>query len=382
VLAGASKYSGGSYKHIADAGKTEYFAKMKRGEVCLNGCLILSSNVTCSHYDYTIGPNITWGTRHIVGSVAAEASIDISTKIPGWYGVDVDNAKGRVLIEATAKMKSPDVLLGVFYHEREKTLSMLRRPFGRARELLEDAINRKLHYMRRGYSTLKAFESAWLETRYGWRPTMYDIWGAAKASAHNQPKAGTLLVARAGTELNWKSSEVSTGSYGGPCDRTWQRKTRVNGGVIYTPRDLSAAAWKRRCLGLTLDNIPSTLWEIVPFSFVVDWFVGIGPWLRAATPDPSIHVLGNWVSTVTETTQQTNMQEVSGYVGTPPNHTWYYLWRGQTYLVQDKNLLRECNAPLSLGPLTVETPLSFAKLLDGLFLLHGNVLDKFARLRL
>jgi hypothetical protein len=44
-----------------------------------------------------------------------------------------------------------------------------------------------------------------------------------------------------------------------------------------------------RDFGLT--ELPLTAWELVPFSFVVDWFVNIGDWLEALTPKLGIKIL-------------------------------------------------------------------------------------------
>ena len=210
---------------------------------------------------------------------------------------------------------------------------------------------------------------------------MYDVWGIAKAAAHAKPIAGTRLIARGGNRHSWKKAETSQSTFGGPCDRTWEINSRISAGVMYAPDEMTDLDWKRRCLGLTLDNVPSHVWEVVPFSFVVDWFLNVGQWLRAATPDPRISILGNWISVVDEIEQDTVMLPVTGTVGVQ-HPTPYTLYAGQTYHQTDKNLNREVGVPLSATPLTVETPLSFSNLLDGLFLLHGNILDKFRKLRL
>jgi len=381
VVATPSRYQSGRLKKITDGTVNKYFSQIKKGKVFFNAVEILSSEIQGSYGSWHVGPDNDWGYRTITGSTAAEAHIDIQNRIPAYFSNDVTNAKGRALIEAYAKMKSPDVLLSVFFQEREKTLSMVQRPFRKALSILDKAISRKARLLSLGYSAVQAFESAWLETRYGWRPTMYDLWGIAKAAAHEKPIAGTRLIARGGNRLSWKKTETSQGSFGGLCDRTWEKQSRISAGVMYAPDEMTDLDWKRRCLGLTLDNVPSHVWEVVPFSFVVDWFLNVGQWLRASVPDPRISILGNWVSVVDEIKQTTKMLAIRDTLGTP-SHTAYVLYDGDYYQIIDKNLTREVGLPLSGTPLTVETPLSFSNLLDGLFLLHGNILDKFRRFRL
>lgn len=381
VVATPSRYSSGKLKVITDIPDSKYFTRRKKGEVVLNGVQILSSDIKSTIGHWQVGPHAVWGTRTIDGSCAAEAHVDIATKLPAYYLNDVSNAKSRALVEAYAKMKSPDVLLPVFWYEREKTLRMARRPFGNAIRLLDDIFARRARFLSRGYSLVQAIESAWLEARYGWRPTMYDLWGIAKAAAHKKPLVGSRLVARGGEYHAWKRTEVSTGTFGGPCDRTWSIKTKIGAGVVYSVDDMTEAGWKRRCLGLTLDNVPSNIWEVIPFSFVVDWFYQVGLWLRAATPDPSIAILGNWISTVDDIEQETVMLPVTGTISIPPSpDVTYSLYGGDSYHQTDRNLNRECGIPLAPGPLKVETPLSFSNLLDGLFLLHGSVVGKLSKL--
>jgi hypothetical protein len=38
-------------------------------------------------------------------------------------------------------------------------------------------------------------------------------------------------------------------------------------------------------LGLHLNSILNTAWELIPFSFILDWFVGIGDWLASQTSE-------------------------------------------------------------------------------------------------
>jgi hypothetical protein len=49
-------------------------------------------------------------------------------------------------------------------------------------------------------------------------------------------------------------------------------------------------------------NAATLIWEIIPFSFVVDWFANIGGLINALNPNPSYKTLGSWlVSTTTVT---------------------------------------------------------------------------------
>lgn len=50
-------------------------------------------------------------------------------------------------------------------------------------------------------------------------------------------------------------------------------------------------------LGLDLSGVLGAAWERIPYSFVLDWFVDMGSWLKAIVPVSGVTTLGNSVST-------------------------------------------------------------------------------------
>jgi len=143
--------------------------------------------------------------------------------------------------------------------------------------------------------------NAWLEANYGWRSLYYDIKGYAKAftslrdSLHNHTSLGGLR--------EFHNRSVSTGTPVNPSisDATWNGYlvndykyivastpypySRIVWRVPKTTACLSCCAVERfhnfsdHCIqaahafGLSVDQVTHTLWEVLPFSFVVDWFV-------------------------------------------------------------------------------------------------------------
>jgi len=54
----------------------------------------------------------------------------------------------------------------------------------------------------------------------------------------------------------------------------------------------------RQAFGLDLDDIAPTMWELVPYSFVVDWFCNISDILAAWSPHSEVRVLASWSKVV------------------------------------------------------------------------------------
>jgi hypothetical protein len=78
-------------------------------------------------------------------------------------------------------------------------------------------------------------------------------------------------------------------------------------------------------MGLRLADVPSSLWELVPLSFIVDRFVSVGAWLDAIVPKPGVTIKGSWTTrTSTGDQVQTRLPSdivISGYPWTIPGGT-------------------------------------------------------------
>jgi hypothetical protein len=48
----------------------------------------------------------------------------------------------------------------------------------------------------------------------------------------------------------------------------------------------------RQHFGLSFQEIPIAVWELLPYSFVADWFFNIGDYVQAITPKPGVKLLG------------------------------------------------------------------------------------------
>jgi hypothetical protein len=121
-----------------------------------------------------------------------------------------------------------------------------------------------------------------------------------------------FLVARASEE--WKNESsfsftdadlgVSLAGQGnvkatGSC--TVVKTVRVGAGVCYIASSMLPTDALMKSLSLRGRDIPSLLWELTPYSFVVDWFANVGQWVQAVVPDPSLSFTGNWVTVIERT---------------------------------------------------------------------------------
>lgn len=107
-----------------------------------------------------------------------------------------------------------------------------------------------------------------LETRYGWQPLLSDIYeiGKALSTMTADPRRMHFTVRK--TVRVSRDTSTSPTQYSVPAVGTFTRKYKC----VFT-EELSTA----RALGLT--NPATVLWEKLPWSFVIDWFIPIGTYL-------------------------------------------------------------------------------------------------------
>lgn len=113
----------------------------------------------------------------------------------------------------------------------------------------------------------------WLELQYGWLPLVNDVYDGADFLAHqlNEPLAKEYKARR--SRAFWPTGITTTGAtaWKGPETRDGRSAMQIK--AILREKDAIALS------GL-LDPL-SIVWEKLPYSFVIDWFIPIGNWLQA-----------------------------------------------------------------------------------------------------
>jgi hypothetical protein len=143
----------------------------------------------------------------------------------------------------------------------------------------------------------------WLEYRYGWTPLIHDIVDGMKAlyaddlrkelihreritargTAH---QAGTVTSNSTST-INWAFGTLSATTVA-------EHDFTVRAYILYRP---VMDTLLRRLNDFGAFDVPRAIWELVPWSFVIDWFIPIGDWLGALTPKVGVEVLASGYET-------------------------------------------------------------------------------------
>lgn len=123
----------------------------------------------------------------------------------------------------------------------------------------------------------KNLAELWLELQYAWLPLLGDVHEAAKAyeTLTKKPRVEQVTAQRSkGGQFNASASPANftgTGAY------TYKKRISL---------DLEERLSTSRSLGLL--NPFSVAWELLPASFVVDWFVPIGSYIELLGVIPSL----------------------------------------------------------------------------------------------
>jgi hypothetical protein len=126
--------------------------------------------------------------------------------------------------------------------------------------------------LRRG-NTPKSASNFWLELQYGWLPLLEDARNSAEMLGKllNFPLVQTYKVRK---KKKLSMYDLAPGNYIRE-GNDWQFAGATRGQYIARLKEVDVAS----LTGLT--DPASVVWELVPYSFVADWFIPIGSYLAA-----------------------------------------------------------------------------------------------------
>lgn len=154
-------------------------------------------------------------------------------------------------------------------------------------------------WFRRNRDPASIFAQLWLEYRYAWLPMIYTIQDALRA-LESSIQEGALITgtARQTESISNSKTVVTTAAP----DATYTTTTVINGSRQYTVKAYGRIN-STTSTKFAFDPL-ITGWELIPFSFVVDWFIGVGDFIQAWSPFSGVDALGISASTVTEYTDE------------------------------------------------------------------------------
>lgn len=307
-----------NYDNITYTTRSEYISALNTGKFvpgtykCNNVSISDISRSDDSGYAEVQTSSTKVRSTGVIGAKIPLINLDY---INNFQVSDVAMRKSLVLTDAYAKVNDPESFDGgVFLGELAETIGMLKHPLAGVSNLLRKRM------WADPLSLVKAGADTWMEFRYGIRPFVNDVQAIVKLFHEKEARFnGSLSTKRSGlTDTSNMVKTLSTSHYTGYNYLYVYYNARASISQNYT----SGVTYKRLVeneplmhrLGLSLENAPSTLYEMVPLSFVADWFLNIGRWLKAISPNPYVQLLGAFTSVKTTISLQYNATH-SVYLG-------------------------------------------------------------------
>lgn len=166
-----------------------------------------------------------------------------------------------------------------------------------------------------GKPTSKMLADNWLELQYGWLPLLKDVEAGAQMLAHhlNVPLRKSYRVSMRKELMTTRNTQVGYNSL----HRAIGKGLKVHRKSIIAR--IEEAGSIPQLLGLT--NPELVAWELVPYSFVADWFIPIGDWLQARAFVS--HLKGTFITSDKRT----------GYAFSPTSQYFAFQPRGNNFRV-------------------------------------------------
>lgn len=301
------------------------------------------------------------------------AAILVPTSCGSLYhlagNADVDALKTLAGTQAAAKIDDPIFHGAVFLGELRETIGFLRAPLRNLNKYLNSLRKRGATRGYKGRTLASYISDNWLQYRYGIKPLVMDVQDALEAVDSLKEKPLTNRKTARGYHMVHENHE---GSISGWFSTMWQChkdiKTRIvtecRAGVLY---EIDA----RDTFGLGLNDIPDTAWEVIPYSFVADWFWNVGDYITAITPKAGVRHLGSW-TTVTIT----SVSSGDGYADAmPPGLRQEVLSPSSVETLHTVTKEREVGIDVGLAskPLPFDGDFGKPRILDSLALIYSNL---------
>lgn len=168
--------------------------------------------------------------------------------------------------------------------------------------------------------SIDTVSDVWLELRYALRPMVFEMQQALTA-LQTQLKKGMRQTARGYHRVQPVSTTYETKTLGAcyvDLRTTTVRRSNYRAGVLYTiDENINGllAVWG-------VDQPLETIWELTPFSFIIDWFFDVGNVISSWSYNAGLHPL---TSFITEHHEFICQVDVVGHEFRPPatNYVWY-----------------------------------------------------------
>lgn len=290
--------------------------------------------------------------------------------------------ENRAVGAALLKLKNQSVNFGVAFGEYKETAELFTSSVGRIAkavksfrgkfprewgQVVKNQVRGAINGPGKGSNPRgSGIPNSWLELQYGWKPTMSDVQASCEELSSSTSSGHPFRC----HVTSMAKETLDRSSWGRCTDHAASSLLRTRKGHDFCKVRLDyelASPLLAVFSSLGLTNPLEIVWELVPYSFVVDWAVPIGSWLSSMDADFGWKFLGG---SATYGYQYT----VDG-VGVMPDPLGVSSTTGEGFCQSRQDVLSYLRTPYPSSPRqglpTVKNPLSSGHIANALALLVG-----------
>lgn len=317
---------------MKDVQVPNFYRRRARGEIINNPMEKTVTTIVESpfNYDFIIGENYvnddeTQATRSNTGQsstgkhsqawLRGVAKPTFTAPSPTWGDAETEAA----ISAAWAGIDSTEVQSLVIIAEARKTVTSLTAIFQRLLKVFK-ALKKLQLKEAAGIISGKDAADRYLEIRFAIRPLLYDV--REIVAFWDNPAKLPRFTSRATRSTEWSDiffkdqlyalyGEASTVT---TCNASFEARA----GVLF---DFNLSGFSHTLQRLGFGQIAETVWETLPFSFLIDYFFNVGSVVASWTPQAGTNVLTSWVTTEKSVLQQLTYHDFhvkSGYTHSVP----------------------------------------------------------------
>lgn len=242
------------------------------------------------HVDYLFGTSgLVGGLVHVSAAIAQSDNMATSRML-----TKLSNQKVNIAQSFAERTQTANLLINSVNRLATFALHFRRGNFTAARRMLEQKqafFTGKRFPPDSGLLDRKTFANLWLEYSYGWRPLVGDIYGSAQLLAEQILETRPTTIRTKG-----RIEEEVSSIFGSSLKHSLKRKVISTSHlkIMYDMDDLMKAT----LASTGISNPALLVWELLPYSFVVDWVFPVGTYLKQVQASDGLQFISGSLTSV------------------------------------------------------------------------------------
>lgn len=348
-------YEGGTSEVMTDVVTPDFFKRIASGEIINNPMTkVIVRNIPPKPTPFSramLTETIVSGKKLLAGDVWEGVAPLSRTALGAFLAMGQDPERvaelngliDQAVTNAHAKASSDEISLLMVAAEGRKTVESMADILGRVIRVVKALHKKDLSYFKKikraaalgdkrylkKQTALAAKElgDRYMEARYALRPLVYDAIGTYKAWNTTKSSEWTRHTARdfRVQQRDWEDTiPYSAWNATGTIKRTCGLVSTIRAGVLCDIRVSNLSVWG-------MDKVVGTMWEVLPYSFIIDWFANVGKTMASWTPSLGVRKLASWVTVKTVVTMCNELVSIDNLPPSRPYVDYHYDWSGKTY---------------------------------------------------